>query len=98
MSNENCINKISSLLRLNKNHSKNFYEKSLSAGEFLNDSDFENWFENRLKTNVVFLNKSDYEEMCLSSLKSLKNFSATDFGSSRQRDFNQKWADTIRAI
>ena len=96
MSNETYINKISSLLRLNKNHSKNFYEKSLFGGEFLNDSDFENWFENRLKTNVVFLDKSDYEEMCLSSLKSLKNFAETDFGSSRQRDFNQKWADTTR--
>ncbi len=96
MPNEMYINKISSLLKLSKNHSKNFYEKSLIGGEFSNDSEFENWFENRLKTNVVFLDKSDYEEMCLNSLKSLKNFSATDFGSSRQRDFNQKWADTTR--
>ena len=96
MPKETYINKISSLLSLNKNNSKNFYEKSLSSEEFLNPSAFESWFETRLKANVVFLDKSEYEEMCLSSLKALKNFAETDFGSSRQRDFNQKWADTTR--
>lgn len=96
MANKNHINRISDILNLNKKNSENFYKNSLISKEFLNESDFENWFENRLKKNIIFLNKSDYEEMCLSSLKSLKNFSETDFGSSRQRDFNQKWADTTR--
>ena len=96
MSNQTYIDKISTLLRLNKNNSEIFYKKSLNAEEFSNDSDVENWFENHLKTNVISLDKSDYEEMCLSSLESLKNFAGTDFGSSRQRDFLQKWADTTR--
>ena len=96
MSNKSHIKQISYILNLNEINSEKFYNKSFASGEFLNESDFENWFKNRLTKNIVFLNKSDYEEMCLSSLKSLKNFAETDFGSSRQRDFNQKWADTTR--
>ena len=94
--NPNHIKKISDLLKLSENNSRIFYEKSFIAGEFLNESDFDDWFENRLKRNIIFLSKSDYEEMCLNSLKALRNFAETDFGSSRQRDFNQKWADTTR--
>ena len=96
MSSKSHIEQISDILNLNETYSENFYKKSLISGEFLDDSEFENWFKNRLTKNIVFLSKSDYEEMCLSSLKSLKNFAETDFGSSRQRDFNQKWADTTR--
>lgn len=96
MLNKNHIKKISNILNLNEKNSETFYKKSLLSGEFSNESSFEDWIENRLKKNVIFLNKSDYEEMCLNSLKSLRNFAETDFGSSRQRDFNQKWADTTR--
>ena len=96
MSKEDCLKKISNLLNTPMETSERLYKISLSSGEFSIGDDFEGWFKNRLKENVVFLNKSDYEEMCLSSLKALQNFPGTDFGSSRQRDFNQKWADTIR--
>ncbi len=96
MPKEDSIKQISNLLDTTIETSEKFYTASSKAGEFAKDDDFINWFENRLKKNVIFLSKSDYEEMCLSSLKVLQNFPGTDFGSSRQRDFNQKWADTTR--
>ena len=96
MSDKNHIKQISNLLGLNELDSKKFYRKSHISGEFLNESESEKWIEKRLKNNTVFLTKEEYEETALSALKSLKNFAGTDFGSTRQRDFNQKWADTTR--
>ena len=96
MSKASCIKKISDILNITKEISEKFYTASFNSGEFKNPSECESWLKHRLKENTILLNKSDYEEMCLSSLKVLKNFPGTDFGSSRQRDFNQKWADTTR--
>ena len=96
MLDKNHIKQISNLLRLNESESEKFYKKSFISGEFSTESESHKWIEKRLKSNIVFLTKADYEETALSALKSLKNFSGTDFGSARQRDFNQKWADTTR--
>ncbi len=94
--NKNHVKKISDLLGLNQLNSEKFYKKSYISGEFANEKESAEWIEKRIKNNTVFLTVSDYEEVCLNALKSLKNFAETDFGSSRQRDFNQKWADTTR--
>ena len=96
MLNKNHIEKISDILGSNILDSEKFYKKSLVSGEFSNEKESFNWIKNRLENNTVFLTVADYEEVCLNALKSLKNFAGTDFGSTRQRDFNQKWADTTR--
>ena len=96
MSDKNYIKQISDLLGLNAAGSEKFYKKSCVSGEFSTEGEIADWIENRLKSNTVFLTVADYEEICLNALKSLKNFAETDFGSTRQRDFNQKWADTTR--
>ena len=96
MTKDVCIEKISNLLDTTKEISEKVYKASFDSREFVTEDECEDWFHNRFKESVIFLDKSDYEKMCLTSLKALKNFPGTDFGSSRQRDFNQKWADTTR--
>ena len=93
---ENCVTEISNLLNTKKEISERLYTSSFKSGEFSTPDECGKWLKNRLKENTIFLDKSDYEEMCLNALKVLNNFPGTDFGSSRQRDFNQKWADTTR--
>lgn len=77
MSKASCIKKISSFLCTTDKNSEKLYTSSFKSGEFFQESGFEDWFQHRLKENIVFLDKSDYEEMCLSSLKALKNFPGT---------------------
>ncbi len=96
MSNIKMVQQISELLNISLDKAQKFYEKSNSSGEFSNTEESEEWFDKRFKKRLVFLSAGDYEESCLTSLKALSNFAETDFGSSRQRDFNQKWADTTR--
>ena len=96
MSDINTVKQISDLLNMTELTAEKFYKKSYIAKEFLTDKESGEWFNNRLKSKTVFLTVSDYESACLSALRALKNFAETDFGSSRQRDFNQTWADTTR--
>ena len=96
MSKVKVVQQISKLLKIDVDRAKKFYKKSNSAGEFSNIEESDEGFDKQLKKRVTFLSSSDYEESCLTSLKALNNFAETDFGSSRQRDFNQKWADTTR--
>ena len=96
MSSIKTFQKISELLNITSDKAEKFYQKSKLAKEFSNTEESDEWFDKRLKKQIIFLSSSDYEESCLTSLKALSNFAGTDFGSSRQRDFNQKWADTTR--
>lgn len=70
-------------------------EKSEISGEFTEES-FDDWFHNRFASNIVVLSKEEYAQMCVSALKILSNVAATDYGSSRQRDMGQLWADMTR--
>lgn len=70
---------------------------AIVGGETTNEnSAIENWIHNQLKPNLVFLDKKDYTEQALDALKTLSTQVLTDFGTSRQRDFGQAWADKTR--
>lgn len=70
-------------------------DKAMIAGEF-DESSHEEWFEKRFKPNCVFIGEKEYAQMCIDSLKILPDVAGTDFGSSRQRDMGQLWADMTR--
>lgn len=56
------------------------------------------WFENRVKTNTISLEREDYLRALSSSfeLLTIGDPAKTDFGSSRQREFGQQWTDFTR--
>ena len=70
-------------------------EKSVSGGE-TSIENLPNWLDQRFVPNRVEINKNEYAEMCVNALKAVSNIAATDYGTSRQRDFGQLWADMIR--
>lgn len=57
---------------------------------------YESWLNERFLPNIVKIDLSDYTRMCVDALKILGNTAATDYGSSRQRDLGQLWADMTR--
>src|SRR3989344_5108754 len=66
--------------------------------EFTDAPSFDAWFEDRFKPQLVWLTKEDYERALLRALWLARTFSATDYGSSRQRDMAQVWTDTARGF
>ena len=66
--------------------------------EFTDASSFNEWFENRFKPQLVWLTTEDYERALLRALWLARTFSASDYGSSRQRDMLQVWTDTARGF
>ncbi len=59
---------------------------------------FEDWVEQRFKPQLVWLTTEDYERALLRALWLARTFSASDYGSSRQRDMAQVWTDTARGF
>ena len=75
---------------------KNILRGAIAGGEIENISLAE-WLENRLKPNLVWLNRDDYARALIRSLWLAPKFTATDFGV-RRRDFAQIWTDTARGF
>ncbi|MBE9203117.1 hypothetical protein IQ218_06190 [Synechocystis salina LEGE 06099] len=69
-------------------------KKSFSGGEI--DSGVSEFVNNRLLANCVWINEQEYARMCVNALRTVMTTVASDFGSSRQRDFGQLWADKTR--
>lgn len=72
--------------------------KGAEEGLEFDETDFEDWFENRFKYQFVWLNKDDYSKALVRALWLAPVFAGTDFGSSRQRDLAQVWSDTARGF
>jgi len=72
--------------------------KGAEGGLEINDISFEEWFENRFKYQLVWLDKDDYSKALVRALWLAPVFAGTDFGSSRQRDMAQVWTDTARGF
>lgn len=70
--------------------------KAIIGGEINDDFNESDWFKNRFQPNVVFIDEEGYTRMCVDALKILGLTAATDYGSSRQRDMGQLWADMTR--
>lgn len=87
---------IKELLHTEENEARKILEKAYAGGEINNEIDEQTWYNLRFQPNVVFIDEAGYTEMCVDALKILGTTAATDYGSSRQRDLGQLWADMTR--
>ena len=72
--------------------------RGAEEGLEFSDGTFDEWFENRLKPQLIWLTTEDYERALLRALWLARTFAGTDYGSSRQRDMAQIWTDTARGF
>lgn len=70
--------------------------KAIAGGEITKGFGLEKWLHGRFLPNCVFVDEDGYSKMCVDALKILSLTAATDYGSSRQRDMGQLWADMTR--
>src|SRR5690606_33759463 len=69
-------------------------EKAVDGGEV--ESDLATWLDQRFLPNLVWIDEIGYTKMSINALKIVNKTAATDYGSSRQRDFGQMWGDMTR--
>ena len=91
--------KLAETLKLPNNEKfiDNYFSKIMVGSEIenLNNNSFEDWLENRLKPNLVFLNEKDYLKMAIEALETTGNIAKTNFGSAQQRDEMALWINKI---
>ena len=87
---------ISKKLDVANEESEKIIDKAVIGGEVLEDGDFEPWYKDRFLPNCVLIDETGYSKMCVDALKILSRTAPTDYGSSRQRDLGQLWADMTR--
>lgn len=95
---ERSAARIASHIPVDENEAKVIVSKAIAGGECLSpdQSDVEKWITERLLPNTVLIGLQGYTEMCVDALKIASGIAATDYGSSRQRDLGQLWADMTR--
>lgn len=73
-------------------------EKAMISGEIsdVSGSGIFEWIKNRFEPNMFRIGEEEYLHISINALKIQHLIAGTDYGSSRQRDFGQKWSDTIR--
>lgn len=70
---------------------------AIEGRETTNDKkSIESWVLEQLTPNLVFIDFDGYSRMCIAALQTISTQVLTDFGSSRQRDLSQAWADKTR--
>lgn len=89
------IAKLKAKLLLSDEQIQKILDKVIEGGES-SASDLAKWYSERFEPNLVSIDEAGYSEMCINALKILKTTAATDYGSSRQRDMGQLWADMTR--
>ena len=92
---EDAIVKVVEHLPITRKDANVIVTKADEGGELF-FVDFDRWLAKRLEPNLVFIDQVGYTKMCVDALKTVATTVATDFGSSRQRDFGQIWADITR--
>jgi len=90
------IDSISKSINVEHNTAITIIEKAITGGEITDFSSSERWLNERFIPNCVFIDEDGYAKMCINALKILDKTAATDYGSSRQRDMGQLWADMTR--
>lgn len=90
-----AISRVAEHLSVAELEAASIVEKAISGGESTEDG-LESWLQERFIPHVVFIDEDGYARMCIDALKILGTTAATDYGSSRQRDFGQHWADMTR--
>lgn len=96
MNKQEAINLISSELNINEEQAEKIISKAVQGGEIQGTDDYAEWTKKRLLPNCVLIKKQEYSKMCINALKIVSATAPTDYGSSRQRDLGQLWADIIR--
>ena len=87
---------ISEKLKVPQSDSEVIVEKAFVGGEISSPEGIEEWLTKRFLPNCVLIDENGYAKMCVDALKILGTVAATDYGSSRQRDMGQLWADMTR--
>ncbi len=93
---EQIFNIICEKASVTKEDAIKLFEKAIEGGEISKGTKIETWLEERFLPNIVTIDKDGYAKMCVDALKILGGTAATDYGSSRQRDMGQLWADMTR--
>lgn len=93
---DSSIMSISHSINVDYSTSVTIIEKAVAGGEINDLSELDRWIKERLIPNCVFIEEDGYAKMCINALKILDKTAATDYGSSRQRDMGQLWADMTR--
>lgn len=89
------IKKVANFLSITREEAEVIITKA-EEGEEFSSEDFDAWFSKRFTPSLVFIDETGYTKMCVNALKTVATTVATDYGSSRQRDFGQIWADKTR--
>jgi len=95
MTKEETAQNVAEYLSVSKAEALPIVEKAIVGGE-TEEKNLAEWFGLRFTPNVVFIDEEGYARMCIDALKILGTTAATDYGSSRQRDLGQLWADMTR--
>lgn len=90
------INELKNKLNLDDDELEAIFDKAIAGGEVENMEEIDHWVNTRLLPNCVVISKEEYARMCVNALKIIPHVAATDYGTSRQRDMGQLWADLIR--
>jgi len=91
----NIIEEIKNAIGVSFEDASIIYKKAIEGGEIINGNN-DIWLNERFIPNIVHIDENGYTKMCIDALKILKGTAATDYGSSRQRDMGQLWADMTR--
>lgn len=96
MTSQNILKIISETTRVSGKEAQVILDKAVEGREINGDVSPEYWLKERLLPNIIFIDEAGYTQMCIDALKIVSTTAGTDFGSSRQRDFGQLWADMTR--
>lgn len=91
-----AIDTITKELGIEPTEAKKLIEKAMVGGEIADEGKIDEWLKERFLPNCVLIDEVGYAQMCVDALKILSTTAATDYGSSRQRDLGQLWADMTR--
>lgn len=90
------IGNICRQLNTDANEAEKIIEKAIIGGEITSLISPENWLQERFLLNCVTIDEDGYAKMCIDALKIVQRTAPTDYGSARQRDLGQLWADMTR--
>lgn len=93
---EETINIVQRQLDVSIEEAGKIVEKAHIGQEFSTVVESLTWVNDRFLPNCVLIDEDGYTKMCIDALKILDRTAATDYGSSRQRDLGQLWADMTR--
>lgn len=96
MNRDSAVKQINEKLGIEPEEADKLIEKAMVGGELVSEDNIGEWFNERFLPNCVLIDEIGYAQMCVDALKILSTTAATDYGSSRQRDMGQLWADMTR--